>query len=156
MVQEDTEPSNALVPFLPPSLPVTLSVALPKVRAKKVKNERKDPTNWDDSLTRLFLYNRLALRDSNFKGKSVPKEGLTKVLERMKKEDPEIVKERNVTVSALLNKWNKMLKIMKNYHDHQSQTGACSLDPPQYYDLMLDCLGTEGREGSSGRSCICS
>ena len=38
-----------------------------------------------------------------------------------------------------------MMKILKCYQDNQSQTGACSLEPPQYYDLMRDCLGTEGR-----------
>ena len=43
-----------------------------------------------------------------------------------------------------------MMKILKCYQDNQSQTGACSLDPPQYYDLMRDCLGTEGRVAVNG------
>ena len=153
MAFDDNNTSNALVPFSPP----TLSVVLPAVSTKgsklkkvTVKAERKDKTLWDDGLTRLFLYNRRALRDSEFKGKSVPKEGLTKVLEKMKKEEPELVSERNVTVPALLNKWNKLTKIVKNYMDNQAQTGACSLDPPPYFDLVLDCLGTKGRVAVDG------
>ena len=154
-LSDSSEPSNAIVPFSPPSLPLSLpeasrKVATVKVKKKKVKAERKDKTMWDDTLTRLFLYNRLALRDSDFKGKSVPKDGLMKVLDKMKKEEPDLVKEKHVTVPALLNKWNKLMNILKCYQDNQSQTGACSIDPPQYYDLMLDCLGTEGRVAVDG------
>ena len=90
------------------------------------------------------------LRDAYFKGKSTPKYALGQVLEKMKKEDPELVEARNVTIPTLKNRWNKLMSTVKSYQDSQNQTGACSLNPPQYYDTVMDCLGAEGRAAVDG------
>ena len=83
--------SNALVPYAPPTRPPSKSCV---VQRKQPKVERKDPTVCDDGLPRFFLYHRLVLRDSHFKGKSVPNHGLGKVLDKMKKEEPDLVEAR--------------------------------------------------------------
>ena len=67
-----------------------------------------------------------------------------KVLEKMKDQNFKMVKERNVTAAALVNKWNKMMRCIKSYKDHQSQTGAAALQPPPFYDMFLECIGEEG------------
>ena len=79
-----------------------------------------------------------------FKGKSVPKKGFAKVLEKMKEQNFKLVKERNVTPGVLLNKWNKMMRCTKSYKDHISQTGASALQPPPFYEMFLECIGEEG------------
>ena len=66
------------------------------------------------------------------------------MLEKMKDQNFKMVKERNVTVAALVNKWNKMMRCIKSYKDHQSQTGAAALQPPPFYDMFLECIGEEG------------
>ena len=93
--------NNAMVPYNAPTLPVTLAKV---ARRKAPKIERKDKTMWDNALTKLFLHHRLLLRDAYFKGKSAPNYALGKVLDKMKKEDPELVRERHITVLTLLNK----------------------------------------------------
>ena len=138
--------NNALVPYATPSR----SPSKQGKKGKAIKNERKDPTLWDDALTKLFLHHRLVLRDACFKGKSAPNYGLGKVLEKMKKEDPDLVEKRNVTIPALKNRWSKLLSTVKSYQDSQNQTGACAMEPPQYYETMLDCLGADGRVAVDG------
>ena len=115
------------------------------------KAERKEKTMWNEELTNLFLTHRLALR-KEFMGKSIPKYGIQKVYERMYEENPALVTSRNLNTDSVISKWKQLMSSTRKFTDECNKSGGanCELKKPMYYDIVMECLGSEGRVAVHG------
>ena len=131
-------------------LPVDGTLALVDTKIVKPKVERKEKTMWNDALTQLFLTHRFLLR-GEFAGKSINSAGLLKVYTAMCASNLQLVQSRHVTPTSLASKWKQFQKTVKAHSDKCNRSGEGNSEPkPQYYDEIMECLGSEGQVAVRG------